>query len=317
MAPFESIYQLQLPWIQSLQHGFGPGALPVFKALSAFGEDLAYLLVLSALWAAGGSRAASRTAILLFVSFYLNSVLKDGLGHPRPFQLAPELGLGTAQGHGLPSGHAQSSLLFWLMMARFYPRNWVRALGTLLVAGVALSRVYLGVHFPTDILGGWLLAGALVWTFWRVAPAIESNVGRLEPKFWIRIAALFSGLALLLHPTGVGAASIGAFFGLVSGLALESVRPAVGSVSAAAGGSRTRVSQKVLAVLVAWAGAALVYFGLKSLFPGEGEPGYLLFRSLRYALLCLWVSAGVPSALRALPQLSSSDQRTKRRSSSA
>lgn len=81
----------------------------------------------------------------------------------------------TLIGYGYPSGHAATNLLLaWLLLAVLWPRMrhaWQRALAVLvavlIVAMVCISRLFLGLHYPTDILGGLLLGaawGGLIYT---------------------------------------------------------------------------------------------------------------------------------------------------------
>lgn len=96
----------------------------------------------------------------------LNYFLKLGFDRPRP-DLVPHLT--TAYQTSFPSGHSMSSAATYLtlgaMMARVQPRRRLKiyflALAILIMLLIGVSRVYLGVHWPTDVLAGW--AAGAVW----------------------------------------------------------------------------------------------------------------------------------------------------------
>jgi len=82
-----------------------------------------------------------------------------------------------------PSGHATYSMTFVLALVLLNwdsPRRpWLLALGGLFALGIGFSRVYLGVHYPSDVLGGWLLAIAWALTLhqimFRWSPLLEDS----------------------------------------------------------------------------------------------------------------------------------------------
>jgi len=68
-------------------------------------------------------------------------------------------------GGGLPSGHTQGAVVVWGYLVSQFRRRTLWILAGFLMIGIPLSRLYLGVHFPTDLLGGYIL-GALCLTIY-------------------------------------------------------------------------------------------------------------------------------------------------------
>jgi undecaprenyl-diphosphatase len=120
-------------------------------------------------WAVGRRRSA--VMLVLFMAGAV--VLENGL--KLFFQRArPEAFFGPLPGsYSFPSGHALLSLCFYAALAFLISAYWgaaARAItwftAAFLVLGIGMSRIYLGVHHPTDVIGGYLVA--LIWTsiFW-------------------------------------------------------------------------------------------------------------------------------------------------------
>jgi undecaprenyl-diphosphatase len=163
-------------------------ATTVFHAFTRVGDPvpisvLALLGGLALAYAARSRRPLVVTAIAAVGVQALVFGIKALVARPRP---VPAYALDTAGGYSFPSGHSTSSLvifgvLAWLLSARVRP-TWARvavwALAALLVLGVGSSRVYLGVHHPTDVVAAWLLGAA-----WLVTVIVSvSTVGRLRTR---------------------------------------------------------------------------------------------------------------------------------------
>jgi undecaprenyl-diphosphatase len=100
-------------------------------------------------------------ALAVWGSDLLALGIKAAVARPRPFLSIPDpepLILGVV-GDSFPSGHAATSFAGAATLVRFLPRSW--AVLFVLAAAIAFSRVYVGVHYPTDVVGGAILGLAV------------------------------------------------------------------------------------------------------------------------------------------------------------
>lgn len=112
----------------------------------------------------------------------LNNILKLVLDRPRPDLVAH---LVEVQTLSLPSGHAMLSAIVYLTLGALLAqvqRSWALKIyvvmaGVALTMLVGLSRIYLGVHWPTDVLAGWCIGAAWAMAFWLLAQFLERGVG--------------------------------------------------------------------------------------------------------------------------------------------
>jgi len=163
-----------------------PVPVGVWEAITGLGGILlipiAIVFVLAAL-ATRRVRLALIVAFVLLAATLLTDVVKDYVARPRP-GIDP---LVAASGYSFPSGHSLTSaatygliaLVVWRSELPLLVRRLAVVLGLALPFLIGLSRIALGVHYPSDVLGGWLAGIALVAvaaTLIRVTGAMQRDV---------------------------------------------------------------------------------------------------------------------------------------------
>ena len=114
------------------------------------------------------------------------TILKDMFQRPRP-DLVPRAAY--VSGASFPSGHSMMSALTYLtlgaLLARSHERKRLKAyflfLAVLLTVAIGVTRVYLGVHWPTDVLAGWTAGAVWASLCWLAARALQKR-RTLEPE---------------------------------------------------------------------------------------------------------------------------------------
>lgn len=254
---------------------------PFWLTITALGRDEVFIVALALYTWLVRPGSGRDLGVAFALSYLVNSALKYGFDLPRPFTADPtvasEAAQRTAGGPGLPSGHAQMAATLWAGIAAQLGQRgvWIAAFG--LTALIAASRLALGVHYPVDVLVG-LGLGAVFALF-----AARGHFAQPGALRWA-VPALLLGLAALL-PAGTPR-EFGAGLGLLAGF--WAARPDF------------RVPDTVTGrLIVAVVGLILVfgvYFGLGALGGALGNT--VLVRALRYGVLVLVATQGVPRLLR-------------------
>ena len=135
-----------------------PGLTPVFIAITVLGNGaVVWILTAMGLLIPRGTRktALACAAALLLSLLINNAALKNIVGRIRPYDTIPGLVplIGRPWDYSFPSGHTASSFAAaWVLYRRLPKRFGIPALA--LAGLIGVSRLYLGVHYPTDVLFG-------------------------------------------------------------------------------------------------------------------------------------------------------------------
>ena len=151
-----------------------PWLTPVMESCSALATPVSLVVLLLAVAAfAPGKRPGMCCAVNLVLVVVINQVLKFIIQRPRPdgFRLA------TASGFSFPSGHSMAAMAFFGLLAwlvwKYEADRRLRCLYAtgfaLVIVMIGVSRIYLGVHYASDVLGGFCLSMAWLAVYTRVA----------------------------------------------------------------------------------------------------------------------------------------------------
>lgn len=132
----------------------------------------------------GKRRTAALVVIAVGGGMLVSTLTKLGFDRPRPDLVPHAAQVYTAS---FPSGHAMMAAVTYLtlgaLLARAQPRLRLKlyliGLAAALTVMVGASRVYLGVHWPTDVLAGWMLGAAWALACWTIALWLQAR-GRIE-----------------------------------------------------------------------------------------------------------------------------------------
>jgi membrane-associated phospholipid phosphatase len=312
----ETIWNIGITWNIFFQN-LGSWLKTPMEIFSFFGTENFFLLLLPALYWCMEAGIGLRVGIILLLSTSVNDALKMAFHGPRPYWYSTDvIGFASETSFGVPSGHAQIAVGVWGMLAASLRKWWGWLIVILVILLIGISRLYLGVHFPHDVILGWLIGALLLWLvlrFWKPVTAwlkkmslgqqiLASFLGSLMlilfsliPFLWLKITnwqppqawAEYAKDAVSLSGAFTTA---GTLFGLLAGLAWFNRQ---GGFDA-----NGPFWKRILRLVLGGVGILVFRFGLDVLFgliapDAEAVLPYIL-RYIRYVLVGAWVSAGAP-----------------------
>ncbi len=158
-----------------------------FTALGGVGVlGLIAIASVGYLWLRGMRRVALSVVLSIVGGLLLSLALKAGFDRPRPELVSHGSMVYTSS---FPSGHSMLAAVVYLTCGAFLAaahcrrriRVFILAYAVLLTLLVGVSRVYLGVHWPTDVLAGWSAGAAWAAASWLVARWLQEH-GRIEKE---------------------------------------------------------------------------------------------------------------------------------------
>ena len=308
----DGLYQFGIALIQGLQT-LSPALDGFMEAVTFLGTIEFYILFIPALYWCVDQKLGLRVLFVLILTDVPASSFKQLLHEPRPYWLGGVKALADEPSYGIPSSHASNTLAVWGLIAYTVKNSWLWTLSVLLILFIGISRLYLAVHFPQDVLGGWLLGLLMLFLFIRYENQFlawwkQKSVGtQITLGFLLSIAVIVIGALVLVLISGTPdppewaaysteAREIdhyitlaGFLFGAVVGVVL------IGRYAPfkTDGSLLHRIGRYIVGII----GLFVLYLGLDVLFamiaPDASLAGYIL-RYIRYASVASWGMFGAP-----------------------
>ena len=271
--------------VLALQALSSPALDGAFLAMTQLGGEVAFLLLVPLVYWCLDKRFGMRLAVLFLLSGLVNLWLKAAFNTPRPYQADARVRLiGPAEANAsFPSGHAQATTTAWVALGRRARRRWLWILGVILIALVALSRMYLGVHYPPDVIGGILFGVIAVAIFARVEAPLSARWAALPFGAQIALSIVLAPALLIVLVDRDTVAATATLAGLSTGYAVQRRW-----VNFTVGGS---AGQRALRYILGTAGVVAIYFVLRGAFGAladEETTLWYVLRFARYGLVGLW-----------------------------
>ena len=272
---------MNMEWVLSIRADW---LTPIMKGFTFLGDEEFFLLFLPLAYWLWRKNIMGRAGIVLLFTFVLNALLKGMFQTPRPEEIQH---LVEAEDWSFPSGHSQSAMVLWGWLAWEHKKKVGFTLAGILILCIGFSRVYLGVHYPSDILGGFAIGLITILAYaWLLQqrPAGWLSLGPTRQS--IVVFVILMGLFMLQRELSEVAIKGGAaFIGFLAGYLHErkylscKIKPGMSFI----------LSKFVLGLV----GILILWIGLKQVFVSVGYTTDMAM-FIRYALLGAWISFGAP-----------------------
>jgi membrane-associated phospholipid phosphatase len=299
----EWLLQWGLDFIRLIQSQASPMLTVLMKVFTHLGSSVAYIILLPLIYWCVDEKKGLRLGTVVLISVWLNLFLKFVLDQPRPFfvNYDPSLGMIRETMGGLPSGHAQNTLVLWAIIASWVNKKWFYGIAALFCLLVGFSRMYLGVHFPTDIIGGWIIGGALLAIYFLAGKKIETLLVSHGSRAGLITCAALAFIMILYRPSAELLMPGAMLLGLGTGYYL--CKNKIGFTASSLDGRTVIAKYLVLLVRFLLGITVLVLWYVltkKTMIAFAHSGNYNLFVFLRFGVIALWIAAGAPWLFRSM-----------------
>ncbi|MGL4914628.1 MAG: phosphatase PAP2 family protein [Romboutsia sp.] len=235
----------------------------------------------------------------------LNTGIKELVKAPRPIGVEGinSMRVSTATGYSFPSGHTQTATSFWVSLIVIFKKSWVTILGTIMFLGVGISRVYLALHWPIDVICGWVFGIGFTIILCKIFDYVSKT-----KKYWFLILILVPFIIGIFIVDSQGYTKI---FGLLTGYILGYIvedkyikfnteYQNKGKINFSKNNKNNyynvnKIKRDISRFLIGIITLGGLYLVLKYIMPDE-----VIFNYIRYTIVVFYAMAGVPTIFKIL-----------------
>lgn len=188
----------------------------IFQVITRLGESTTILMIILSIYWSFHKKVGEYVAYSFLTSALLNNIIKNIIRAPRPIneEGIRSLRVHTATGYSFPSGHSQGAASTYWAFAVSNRRKILKIISVIVILLVGFSRLYLGVHYPKDVIFG-IIFGMII------AATTHYLFQRFENKQLLYLATLLVFIVGILNPSPDFTKSLGSFMGFIMGRQFE------------------------------------------------------------------------------------------------
>lgn len=286
---------IQISILQLFQSIRNPILNALFLILTISAEVPIMVLFISLMYWCINKKCGQKLLFFMLGNITLNTGIKEFIKAPRPIGIdgLESMRVETATGYSFPSGHTQSATTFWVGLMSIFKKNWLYILGTIMFIGIGISRLYLGVHWPIDVIFGWIFG----ITFTLILGAVFDIVDKNKKYYILLILLIPFIIAALLLDSVKYIKMLGLLTGFIIGYIVEDKFVQFSTINKNKNNVSFRnrktkdnyIQNNIFRFLIGIITLGLLYIILKYVMPSN-----IIFDYIRYTLIVFYAVCVVP-----------------------
>lgn len=266
--------------IKFLQSFSSPSLDSFFQMVTMLGEESIYIILLCLIFWCIDKKYGYKLAFIFLFSSIVNGIVKNIFKAARPLGINDirHLRVETATGYSFPSGHTQNITAFFTCMMKRYRTTSLYIGGCTLILLVGISRLYLGLHWTEDVVGGIVFGVLCVF----IADYIFDYVHKNNNKYILLVLIPPVVVALFVFSSsGDFVKSSGVFCSFLIGYFIEDRFIKFDT--------NTDNWKQLIKLVVGLIGVFILKIVLKKIMPETAS-----YEFLRYFIIGIWITIGAP-----------------------